>query len=63
MTMKLTQAELIEIIGTLAGRLAVFLLAGWLMMLVLGWLGVVGITYGKALIIVVLIDFLRGSNK
>ena len=61
--MKLTQAELIEIIGTLAGRLAVFLLAGWLMMLVLGWLGVVGITYGKALIIVVLIDFLRGSNK
>lgn len=61
--MKLTQAELIEIIGTLAGRLAVFLLAGWLMMLVLGWLGVAGITYGKALVIVILIDFLKGSNK
>ena len=61
--MKLTQAELIEIIGTLAGRLAVFLLAGWLMMLVLGWLGVVGITYGKALVIVILIDFLKTSSK
>jgi len=62
-TMKLTKEELIEAIGILAGKLAVFLLAGWLMMLVLSWLGVAGITYGKALIIVVLIDFLRGSNK
>ena len=62
-TMKLTKEELIEVIATLAGNLTVFLLAGWLMMLVLGWLGVVGITYGKALIIIVLIDFLRGSNK
>ena len=61
--MKLTKEELIEVIATLAGNLTVFLLAGWLMMLVLGWLGVVGITYGKALIIIVLIDFLRGSNK
>ena len=61
--MKLTKEELIEAIGILSGKLVVFLLAGWLMMLVLGWLGVVGITYGKALIIVVLIDFLKGSNK
>ena len=61
--MKLTKEELIEAIGILSGKLVVFLLAGWLMMLVLGWLGVVGITYGKALVIIVLIDFLRGSNK
>ena len=62
-TMKLTKEELIEAIGILSGKLVVFLLAGWLMMLVLGWLGVVGITYGKALIIIVLIDFLKGFNK
>ena len=61
--MKLTKEELIEVIGILSGKLVVFLLAGWLMMLVLGWLGVVGITYGKALIIIVLIDFLKGINK
>ena len=61
--MKLAKEELIEAIGILAGRLAVFLLAGWLMMLVLGWLGVVGITYGKALVIVILIDFLKTSSK
>ena len=61
--MKLTKEELIEAIGILSGKLVVFLLAGWLMMLVLGWLGVVGITYGKALIIIVLIDFLKGVNK
>ena len=61
--MKPTKEELIEAIGILSGKLVVFLLAGWLMMLVLGWLGVVGITYGKALVIVILIDFLKGSNK
>ena len=61
--MKLTKEELIEAIGIFSGKLVVFLLAGWLMMLVLGWLGVVGITYGKALVIIVLIDLLRGSNK
>ena len=62
-TMKLTKEELIEAIGIFAGRLAVFLLAGWLMMMVLGWLGIVGITYGKALVIVILIDFLKISSK
>ena len=61
--MKLTKEELIEAIGILSGKLVVFLLAGWLMMLVLGWLGVVGITYGKALVIVILIDFLKTSSK
>ena len=61
--MKPTKEELIEASGILSGKLVVFLLAGWLMMLVLGWLGVVGITYGKALVIVILIDFLKGSNK
>ena len=62
-TMKLTKEELIEVMASLAGNLTVFLLAGWLMMLVLGWLGVVGITYGKALVIVILIDFLKTSSK
>ena len=62
-TMKLTKEELIEAIGIFSGKLVVFLLAGWLMMLVLGWLGVVGITYGKALVIVILIDFLKTSSK
>ena len=61
--MKLTKEELIEAIGIFSGKLVVFLLAGWLMMLVLGWLGVVGITYGKALVIVILIDFLKTSSK
>ena len=61
--MKLTKEELIEVMASLAGNLTVFLLAGWLMMLVLGWLGVVGITYGKALVIVILIDFLKTSSK
>ena len=61
--MKPTKEELIEAIGILSGKLVVFLLAGWLMMLVLGWLGVVGITYGKALVIVILIDFLKTSSK
>jgi len=60
---KLSKAEIIEAIGFLSGKLAVFLLAGWLMMLVLGWLGVVGIGYGKALVIVILIDFLKTSQK
>ena len=61
--MKLTKEELIEAIGIFSGKLVVFLLAGWLMMMVLGWLGIVGITYGKALVIVILIDFLKTSSK
>ena len=61
--MKLSKGEIIEAIGILSGKLAAFLLAGWLMMLVLGWLGVVGIGYGKALVIVILIDFLQTSQK
>ena len=61
--MKMSKGEIIEAIGILSGKLVVFLLAGWLMMLVLGWLGVVGIGYGKALVIVILIDFLQTSQK
>ena len=61
--MKMSKGEINEAIGILSGKLAAFLLAGWLMMLVLGWLGVVGIGYGKALVIVILIDFLKTSQK
>lgn len=61
--MKLNKEELIEAIGFLSGKLAVFFIAGWLMTLVLGWLGVVGITYGKALVIVILIDFLKAPKE
>ena len=61
--MKLNKEELIEGIGILSGKLVVFFIAGWLMTLVLGWLGVVGITYGKALVIVILIDFLKAPKE
>ena len=48
---------------TVIANLAVFLASGWLMVMVLGWLGIAGITYGKALVIVLLIDFLKTNNK
>jgi hypothetical protein len=50
-------------LATVIANLAVFLASAWLMMIVLGWLGIVGITYGKALVIVLLIDFLKTNNK
>jgi len=48
---------------TVIANLVVFLASGWLMVMVLGWLGIAGITYGKALVIVLLIDFLKTNNK
>jgi len=61
--MKLSRDEIIEAIGVLSGNIAVFLLAGWLMMLVLGWFGIAGISYGKALVVILLIDLLKPSQK
>jgi len=55
--------ELTTVLVTVIANLAVFFLSGWLLMMVLGWLGVVGITYGKALVIVLLIDFLKTNNN
>jgi hypothetical protein len=50
-------------LATVIANLVIFLASGWLMMMVLGWLGILGITYGKALVIVLLIDFLKTNNK
>ena len=55
--------ELIPVLVTAIANLAVFLVSSWLMMMVLGWLGIAGITYGKALVIVLLIDFLKTNNN
>ena len=55
--------DLATALATLLTNLAVFLLSGWLMMLVLGWLGIVGITYSKALVIILLIDLLKSDVR
>ena len=55
--------DLASAIATFSANLAVFLLSGWLMMLVLGWVGIVGITYGKALVIILLIDLLKSDVR
>ena len=55
--------DLATALATLLTNLAVVLLSGWLMMLVLGWLGIVGITYGKALVIILLIDLLKSDVR
>ena len=55
--------DLASAIATFSANLAGFLLSGWLMMLVLGWLGIVGITYSKALVIILLIDFIKSNMR